>query len=396
MTPENVWSLIQEYITTSGGEIKVDDTRRESDRMVLNGVKIESKVQGTEDLDMDGTSIVTIPQMTLRDIGGGKVEITTSPEAKLVTDLKMEDGTTASSTHDMTFEDSITIASGTEESPKFDFSTKRFEMTQTSSITGGEGDGALPMTSHITGEAMSGTASLDRSGEVQKIDYQIDLAKLNATTKGTTAATEEEPESSYDVVFGLDNWSMRFAGTMPEAIGTLGTDVPEVEGKLTHSSGPLMMSVSTDMAMAPFSAQFSAQSTKLDMDLGKTKLVYSTELVGLDVAKVGEPAPAGGSTSTFTSSGDVTFPETPENGETTDEAEADWTTTPGKILIGLSGVTPLFDRVAASGLVGAEEVMSAKMMLSFFTRPGPTPDSIEVELESTADGEVLINGQAMP
>ena len=85
--------------------------------------------------------------------------------------------------------------------------------------------------------------------------------------------------------------------------------------------------------------------------------------------------------------GDVTFDNT------------DTTTLPGfpkpvgEININLAGANGLMDKLVAMGMLPAEQVMGARMMIGMFAVVGDAPDTLKSKIEFNDAGQILANGQ---
>ncbi len=64
----------------------------------------------------------------------------------------------------------------------------------------------------------------------------------------------------------------------------------------------------------------------------------------------------------------------------------------GKINVNLSGVSTLIDKLAAIGLISANDVSGVRFGLAFFARPGAGPDELTSEIEFRDKG-LWVNGQ---
>jgi len=67
----------------------------------------------------------------------------------------------------------------------------------------------------------------------------------------------------------------------------------------------------------------------------------------------------------------------------------------GDVSIDMAGANGLMDRLVAMGLLPAEQVMGARMMLGLFTVPGPEADTLTSKIEFTEEGQILANGQRL-
>lgn len=67
----------------------------------------------------------------------------------------------------------------------------------------------------------------------------------------------------------------------------------------------------------------------------------------------------------------------------------------GSIRFELTGADALLERLGTLGIVPANQVMGLRMMLAMFTIPGPSPDSMIVDVEFTPEGRILANGEPL-
>lgn len=379
MTPEQVWTLLEDYMKTSGAEVAVGDSKRSGERLVLSNVTLNTT---QEDI---GTTTVAINEIVLRDIGDGKVEITSSPETKVMSRLTAEEGEAIENEMIVLTEGNVTIASGTPEQPVFDFTTERFSLKQKTEVA----DEAAPFTADISGEKLSGSVKLDLKASPRQADYKLAMEKLSVVTAGSAEGEEGEPASDFQVDLLLEKLTSSYVGSMPESSLTPTDALPALDGKLSYSTGPMVMKVKASGPM-PMAAAFLSRSSALDLQFASTGGTFSYDLQGLGIAS-GENLPAvNESASNLAAKGEMTVPATGPNG--TADLEAAY----GKVTLELSGLTPLLDGIVAAKLASAEDVAGIKMMMGFFTRPGSGTDSIAVDLEQTADGKMLINGEEMP
>lgn len=379
MTPESVWTLMQDYLKSSGAEVSVGDTKRDSDRMVLSNVTLNTT---QEDI---GSTTVAIPEIVLRDIGGGKVEITTSPETHVKSQITGEEEEPVTTEMTVLTEGNRTIASGSPDQPVFDFTTNRFEMKQKTEM----GETTAPVSANIIGERMTGTVKLDLKAKPQKVDYALAMEKLRVLTAGSAEGEEGEPESDFEVDLQLDGLKASYVGSMPDAALSPTDALPLLDGKMAYSTGPMVLKVKASGPM-PMAAAFLSRSSALDLQFASSGGTFSYDLQGIAVAS-GESVPAENkSPSNLTANGAMTVPATGPNGTANLEAAH------GKVTLELTGLTPLLDGVVAAKLATEEDIAGIKMMMGFFTRPGKAADSVAVDLEQTAEGKMLINGEEMP
>ena len=65
----------------------------------------------------------------------------------------------------------------------------------------------------------------------------------------------------------------------------------------------------------------------------------------------------------------------------------------GDVTINVTGANGLMDKLVAMGLLPAEQVMGARMMLGLFAVPGDAPDTLKSRIEFNEAGQILANGQ---
>lgn len=67
----------------------------------------------------------------------------------------------------------------------------------------------------------------------------------------------------------------------------------------------------------------------------------------------------------------------------------------GSMRFELTGADALLERLGTLGIVPQNQVMGLRMMLAMFTIPGPSPDSMVVDIEFTPEGRILANGEPL-
>lgn len=65
----------------------------------------------------------------------------------------------------------------------------------------------------------------------------------------------------------------------------------------------------------------------------------------------------------------------------------------GEVNINLAGANGLMDKLVEMGLLPAEQVMGARMMMGMFAVPGEAPDTLKSNIEFNEAGQILANGQ---
>ncbi|MEQ6203159.1 DUF2125 domain-containing protein [Sulfitobacter sp. HNIBRBA2951] len=65
----------------------------------------------------------------------------------------------------------------------------------------------------------------------------------------------------------------------------------------------------------------------------------------------------------------------------------------GDITVNLAGANGLMDKLVAMGLLPAQQVTGARMMMGLFAVPGDAPDTLTSKIEFNEAGQILANGQ---
>lgn len=126
VTADEVWDIWQRQYSGEGYSVAAASRDRQGDTLVLHDVLLSSRTDSAQ-FDM------TVPEIRLREIGDGKVEVTFAPEARGQSTATPEDGTPV--TMDMVWRqhDSKAIVSGTTDSLGYDVTSPEVsvEMTET-------------------------------------------------------------------------------------------------------------------------------------------------------------------------------------------------------------------------------------------------------------------------
>ena len=126
VTPEEVWENWKAMRTAQGQTITSASEERDGDDLVITDVVLAVD-------DGSGTKFdVSVPEITLSDLGDGTVEITSSDEFPIViTTPGMESGESVVVTLTMSAPEASTIASGTPDETRYDFDAPEVNITLT-------------------------------------------------------------------------------------------------------------------------------------------------------------------------------------------------------------------------------------------------------------------------
>ncbi len=107
VTPDQVWDGLQSYASQAGLTLTTGATDRRADRIVLSDISVTRTLP-----DTGGTATASLPELTLRDMGDGRVEVTGAKVLQLRSAFTPADGTRTEVTGTLTQTDARAIVSG--------------------------------------------------------------------------------------------------------------------------------------------------------------------------------------------------------------------------------------------------------------------------------------------
>jgi hypothetical protein len=108
VTPDQVWAQLQYYARNAGLVLTTGATDRRADRLVLSDISVTRSLP-----DNGGTTTASLPELTLRDTGDGRVEITGAQTAQLRSAFRSADGVQSELTGSLMQQDALAVVSGT-------------------------------------------------------------------------------------------------------------------------------------------------------------------------------------------------------------------------------------------------------------------------------------------
>lgn len=271
LTPEEAWAGWQSMSAAAGQTITAAGTVRNGDTLVVSGIEVGMAVP-------DGPVIAsTIPEVSFRDLGDGSVEITYPPayDVKLAS---AEDGDASSATLVVGQEEMKVVASGTAETPKFDFTAKALSLTA-KEVTDREGK-PQDVTGGLTFTDLTGSYAATPTGGGPSYDSGFSAASMALAVKGS----EPDRNTTFDV--NLTVAEPKFGGTSvmvaPEILQAGNMSAALAAGFMvdgSYSTGPIALTVDAtdngkpghvEMALAGSSAHVKLDAQRMDYGFGVT------------------------------------------------------------------------------------------------------------------------------
>ena len=255
VTPEEVWENWKAMRTAQGQTITSASEERDGDDLVVTDVVLAVD-------DGSGTKFdVSVPEITLSDLGDGTVEITSSDEFPIViTTPGMESGESVVVTLTMSAPEASTIASGTPDETRYDFDAPEVNLTltdlQSPDTNGATMDFDLTITAAAGNYIVTGTdqESISSSFTADSIDYTFNgkdgdkgfdfkggFASLAGTSTGKIAGDMKDIAAALKAGFATQ-------GNVNYGESTLQGSVTDPQGTMNINTGAQSGDFTFDMS----------------------------------------------------------------------------------------------------------------------------------------------------
>ncbi|RWR10913.1 DUF2125 domain-containing protein [Paenirhodobacter populi] len=292
VTADEVWDIWQRQYSGAGYSVAAAARDRQGDTLVLRDVALSSHTDSAQ-FDM------TVPEIRLREIGDGRVEVTFSPEARGQSTATPEDGTPV--TMDMVWQqrDSMAIVSGTPDNLGYDVTSPEVsvEMTETPPAPTPGADGAPAQLSpdasprlrtKITAQdivgnhLLTGDAQQQQQSQVTVKSVQIDASGADADSDNgftLTGAVADLVMSGRNLLprgaMSTDMDAALSAGMQMDADMRYGASDFTVE--TTSDEGPMTIRAraaggNLDMALSPQAMRYAGGNTDATLEMTSSKL----------------------------------------------------------------------------------------------------------------------------
>jgi len=285
VTAEQVWEAWTKQYSAYGYTLSDAGTRREGDTLVVSDLLLKQEVDGSR-FDM------TVPEVRLRELGDGTVEVTASQEIKAIAAAKVEDRPEMSMDIAIRQADAVTIVSGTPEA--LSYAVTAPEMVVELDQSPVEGETATPVKVWVSVQGTTGEYRVTGTGP-QQIDSNFRVSGVRFTASGA------DPESggTFTLEGQVSDLKLEGATTAPEGVNF--EDLPaalaagaKVSANATY--GASSMSIEAMQAEETTKIDATAQSGRFTFALSPNQALYNVSALGetFEMSSAQMPFPVSG------------------------------------------------------------------------------------------------------
>jgi len=284
VTAEQVWDAWNKQYAAYGYQVSTGNVARSGDTLAVTALKLSNSVEGSS-MELD------IPEMNLREMGDGTVEVTFSDEITAKAQSRVE-GEDAPLAMDMTIRksDAVAIVSGTPDALSYAVTVPEVAVELDQTKVGADNNAPVKMLISVSG--------IDGRYDVAQTDAGQDL-KSNFKASGmkmTASGADPESNGTFTLEANIANMAMNSEATMPA-----GVDMKEMGAALGKGLamtgamryGATTYSVEATAEQGPTTFSGSAESGSLDFDLSAKGLHYAAmgKLATMQVQTTQVPMP---------------------------------------------------------------------------------------------------------
>ncbi|MGB7261402.1 MAG: DUF2125 domain-containing protein [Albidovulum sp.] len=272
VTAQEVWQGMADYYTDLGQSVQSAGQVMQGDTLVITDAVISSETA-------EGKMSATVPEIRLRELGDGRVEVTMSDEIPVQVLTKPKTGEVVDMRMTIGQSDMAMIVSGDVTNTVYDFRSARM----TISIDGMDVDDAdVPLTLNA---ALFGNTATYRmiTGTTREIASQFASEKVDFEV----AATDPEGKGNFSATGSMTGLSGISTASLPDGVDMSDLNAAllaglSAEGSFTYDSGGYVMDF-TDKGDS-MSAQSTGAGGSLHFDMSKSGLSYGGEGKRADVS----------------------------------------------------------------------------------------------------------------
>ena len=266
VTAEQVWEAWTKQYATFGYTLSDAGTRREGDTLVVDTLALKQQVEGS-------SFDVTVPEVRLRELGNGTVEVTLSDEIKAKATSKVEERPEMSMDISVRQANAVTIVSGTPEALSYAVTAPEIvvEMDQTSSAS----EPGAPVKVWASMQGMAGEYRVTGTTG-QQVDSNFRISGVRFTASGA----DPESEGTFAVEGQVSDLKVESASTTPE--GVTFEDMPaalaagaKVSASATY--GASSMKATGEQGEAKTNVDVKAESGQFNFGLTPDEALYSVK-----------------------------------------------------------------------------------------------------------------------
>ncbi|RBP96820.1 uncharacterized protein DUF2125 [Rhodobacter sp. 140A] len=264
VTADQVWQAWSKQYTAYGYQVAVGDSARSGDTLTQRDVRLAHQAEGS-DFSM------TIPELHLRELGDGTVEVTVAEKISAEATSAVEGQTPLQMAIDITQANAVTIVSGTPDQLSYHVTAPEMVIDMDQTTAGGQTE--VPVKVWMSLSGIDGTYQVTTSGG-QHESSDVAVAGLKMTASGA----DPETNGTFNMDASLVNLKMRSDVTMPEDADLENLGAALAKGLRMDASGTYGATTFTVDASAeegPTGLSGGAQSGSFSMTLAPEGMKYT-------------------------------------------------------------------------------------------------------------------------
>lgn len=291
VTPEEVWQAWTEQSAAMGQTLTEGSRQREGDTLVISGVTSAFATDLGEEAATATTS--TIPELRLRDMGDGRVEITLSPEITVSGETEIEGEGTQSVAGKITQEGASIIASGEPEAMTYDYKAAALEYQLAITIPD---EGVMNITAGAEGlsgqygtQIQDGALNAQGTGAAETLSLAVATAPASDVKKARPEMGEMDVLMSYGA--STATFDMSWPGDTPAGDLSAALKAGAAVNASLTLGGSDSSAKGTSPDGQPFTMTGTDEGSSLTMAMGDGRISYDVLGRGLNIAMQGGEIP---------------------------------------------------------------------------------------------------------
>lgn len=281
VTAEDVWQNWQTLGAGYGQTLTAGAQSRSGDTLTLSNLTIAVT---EEDRSLNGT----IPQVSFRETGDGRVEITMSDAYALNVQGKAPDGTSLSNTIDISQTGLVMFASGTPEAISYDMAAEAVTV-HASDFKAGDKSRDMDVKFDLSQFA---AVYATTAGDVTGVNSTFSAQKLAFRVDGKQ---EDERKGTVDLQGQMNNIAGASAGAMPKGLakGSFAAMLSQgfsTDGSFTYDSGSFTLAT-TDEQGSTMNLASNSKGGALNVSVDKERVAYGLSAKGVQWQASGSSIP---------------------------------------------------------------------------------------------------------
>ena len=192
ITPEEVWASWQEFLTDSyGADLEIGNESMSGETLTVSDLTITTEAP-------DGSFEAVMDTLTFENIGDGRVRITLPETIPMAMAIAVEDGSAGMATMSMAQPGNEMIASGSADSPRYDFNVPTVTMSDLEMAGTDAPDEVLPVTLDLTMSGITGFLAFTGGG-TESYQTESNLETLSLAMTFTDAEEQGGGSGRFDL-----------------------------------------------------------------------------------------------------------------------------------------------------------------------------------------------------